>query len=547
MINININKYKDTFLSEAKEHVYSMNKHLLELEKNPAKTAFVNDIFREVHTLKSMAATMNYNHTAQLCHAMEDILDALKKKKIEVEKCTDILFNCFDVFESSLKEIYNGKEELNTDSLIKKIQTLLGPNKDTRRTNNKQRTTKVEKIQSIEVKIEKLDRLMNLTEELLINKMRLDTIKEELHHPELKSAVDTLGRLLSDMQYNVMQSRMVPIGFVFNRFPRMVRDLAKDQKKEINLEMEGSDIELDRSVIDEISESMVHLLRNAVDHGIENPADRKRAKKPAHGTIKLTARRTKGFVVIEVTDDGSGLQIDNIKNTANRNGILFPNATKEDIKNSIFSGVSTAKKVTDVSGRGFGLNVVKNKIESLGGNIDVESEPQEGSTFIMEIPLTLAIIKTLSVRVRDKIYEIPLVNVERLVTVDSVKIKGMMGHEAIVLNEESIPITRLDIIFKMVHRQDSADPTDASFNEQSIVIIRKDNEKMGLAVDEFLTTQEIVLKPLNKLLRKNKYFAGSTIIGSGDVVLILDVANLMLTKRVKEVRSREVRSREVER
>jgi len=363
---------------------------------------------------------------------------------------------------------------------------------------------------------------MNLAEELLINKMRLDRAKERLQDTELSAAVDTLERLVTDVQYNVMQSRMVPIGFIFNRFPRMVRDLAKDQKKEVNLEMQGSDIELDRAVIDEIGESLVHLLRNAVDHGIETPEARKKAGKPSLGTISLTASRTKDFAVIEVSDDGEGLDFEAIKNTAAKRRILSLEATKEEVLDSIFSGVSTTREVTAVSGRGFGLNIAKNKIESLGGTIKVASELKLGTTFTIEIPLTLAIIKTLFVEVGGKLYAIPLANVERLIAVNKEDIKGMLNFEAVILNEEDIPITRLDVLF---------DVPSLALERQPIAIIKRGEEKLGLAVDAFASTQEIVIKPLNRLVRENKYFSGSTIIGSGEAVLILDVANLVLSQR----------------
>jgi len=302
----------------------------------------------------------------------------------------------------------------------------------------------------------------------------------------------------------------------------MVRDLAKQQKKEVNLEMQGSDIELDRVVIDEIGESLVHLLRNAIDHGIETSEVRKKDGKLVQGTIRLTAKRTKSFVIIEVSDDGRGLDLEDIKNIAVKNQILTPQATTEELIQSIFFGVSTTKQVTAVSGRGFGLNIVKNKIESLGGSIKVESEPQMGTTFTLEIPLTLAIIKVLFAKAGGRIYAIPLVNIERLVMVENANIKGMLNYEAIVLDEEDIPITRLNTLF---------DAPSSGLPKQPIVIVKKGEDRLGLAVDAFLTTQEIVIKPLNKLVRDNKYFSGSTIIGSGEAVLILDVTNLILTKR----------------
>lgn len=517
-----LSKYKDTFLSEAKEYISSMEKALLKLEKKPGKAEFLSAIFRAVHSLKSMAAAMDYLQMSKLCHGIEDVLDAIKTKKIKPNKCFDALFECFDNLQSSLIEITADAEELDTEELVQKLQTLIVQKEAVVKATDKSAVAAAAKVKSIEVKVERLDTLMNLAEELLINRMTFDSVKEKLQHPELSAAVDTLSRLVSDLQYNVMESRLVSIGFVFNRFPRMVRDLAKTQRKEVSLETQGSDIELDRVVIDEIGESLVHLLRNAVDHGIETPDVRKKAGKPAQGTIKITAERTKSFAIIKVSDDGEGLDLEDIKTTAIKNQILSPEATTEELIQSIFFGVSTTKKVTAVSGRGVGLNIVKKKIESLGGSVKVESERGKGTTFIIEIPLTLAIIKALFIEAGGKTYAIPIANIERLVNVDKKDIKGMLNYEAIVLNEEDIPVTRLDLLFGM---------PSLELKKQPIVIVKKGTEELGLAVDGFSTTQEIVIKPLNKLVRENRYFSGSTIIGSGEAVLILDVSNLMLTKK----------------
>jgi len=538
-----IEKYKDSFLSEAKEHLASMNKSLLKLEKNPTELELANDIIRAAHTLKSMAATMNYHKMAGLCHAMEDVLEAIKKKKVKLGKCVDILFECFDTLELSSKEVSQDKEELDMDGLVQKLHTLVVRDEGQKTRDEEtessagQDTEAIDRpssitpaITSIEVKVERLDLLMNLAEELLINKMRLDRIKETLQEPELSAAVDTLGRLIADVQYNVMQARMVPIGFVFNRFPRMVRDLAKQEKKEVNLEMEGEDIELDRAIVEEIAEPLVHLLRNAIDHGIETPQERSKVGKSAKGTIKLTAKRTKGFAIIEVEDDGKGLNFEDMKKTAVKLGTLSPGATEEEVTDSIFSGLSTTKEVTTVSGRGFGLNIVKKKIKSLGGSIKIESHLRRGTRFVIEMPLTLAVVKTLFVEVGGKIYAIPLANIDRLVNVNEEDIKGMLSYEAIVLNEEDIPITRLNVLF---------DTAPLAHQTQSIVIIRKGEEKLGLAVDGLMSTQEIVLKPLNKLVKENKYFAGCSIIGSGEVVLVLDVGNLILSKRDQRPRMKD--------
>ena len=524
-------QYTELFLSEAKQHLLAMNQALLKLEKSPGKTERLDDLLRALHTLKGMAATMDYDHTARLCHAMEDVVDAIRKHTLQVAACVDVLFECLDAVEATLKALRQNRAELETTALIGKLRALATREAE-HGTGDKGRGSKdeetdspssvVEKMHRIEVKVERLDALMNLTEEFVMTKMRLDRAKERLKDPELEAAVESLGRFVSELQYQVMQARLVPVRFLFNRFPRMVRDLAKAQHKDVDLQMEGEALELDRAVIDEIGESLVHLLRNAVDHGIETPEERRRAGKPSCGTIRLIATQTKEFAVIRVVDDGAGLDVEAIKAMALKGGLLKTGATKEEVTEAIFAGLTTTQQPTAVSGRGLGLNIVKKTIESLGGAITVSSEPRQGTTFTLEIPLALAVIKTLFVEVGGTQYAIPLANIERLVTVTDTQIKGFLEHEAIVLNGTDIPITRLHDLFDVPRR---------ALEQQPIVIVRKGEELLGLGVDRLLTTQEVVIKPLSRLVRETRYVAGSTIVGSGEVVLILDVTNLILSKR----------------
>lgn len=537
-MNEDLSKYKESFINEAQEHLEMMNLSLVGLEKNPEDPVPLGEIFRAAHTLKSMAATMDYPQTSALCHAMEDILARVKDKTMEVKVCSDILFESFDLLELNLKGISERGVEQDTGALVHRLQSFLSTHLENQ--GNREVTGQEvespplpEKIQRINVKVTRLDTLMNLAEELLVAKMRLDQVREGLENPELNAATETLGRLISEIQYNVMQIRMVPIGFVFNRFPRMVRDLAKQEGKEISLVLAGDAIELDRGIADEIGESLIHLLRNAVDHGLETALIRKQSGKPPQGTITITATRTKESAVILVADDGVGL---------NREKILQKDK-QGDIQKILFSGLSTASEVTDISGRGIGLQVVKKKIEAIGGRVSVESSPNQGTTFRLEIPLTLAIIKTLFVTVREKLYAIPMTSIDRLVTVKKEDLKGMFDYEAIVLDGEEVPLTRLDILFGYGH--------DRPFTKQPVVVIRRGEDRLGLAVDSLVATQEVVIKPLSRIIRENKWFSGSALIGSGEVVLILDVAHLVLSK--KETRhlqkpleiSPEIENREV--
>lgn len=511
---------KEVFLSEAKQHIRAMNKFLLKLEKSPQNMEFSYGIFRSVHTLKSISALMGYQKMSGFCHAIEDVLSGIKKKRFRVEKCADLLFESFDALDAGLREIANGAQEPDNAGLIRKLQFF--DTSESAPGASDPQTAKLEKVSAIEVNVQRLDILMNLCEELWINKLSLDRLKEHLRHPELTTIVDALGRVVNDVQYNVMQSRMVSLSFIFDKFLRLVRDLSKQQGKEIELRIEGADIELDRSMMDEIGESLIHLLKNAVDHGIEMPQERVSAGKPRHGTISLTALRERGFVVIRVSDDGKGIDYEAIKNQALKSGVISPVTASGRLSDYIFSGVSTAEKVTQVSGRGMGMNIVKNKIESLGGSIQIESERQKGTKIIIEIPLTLAVVNALLIQVGDNIYAIPVESLERLVVVNSRDIMPVADYEAIVLEKADVPVIRLGRLFNI--------SPGGHLEKQPVVIIKKGSERIGLAVDSLMSTQEIVIKPLNKLARDKRYtyyFAATAIIGSGEPILVLDVVNLV--------------------
>lgn len=395
-----------------------------------------------------------------LAHALEDVFDAVKKKKCVLGDCVDILFQGFDTLAASLDALGNGDKELATKALIERLEnrTVGGKQAKSLSSADPKLAQGIERIQTVPIKIERLDLLMNLAEELLTTRLRLDQIKEILDNPELTATVENLGRLVTEIQFNVMQSRMVPIGSVFNLFNRMVRDLSKQKAKQVNLEMEGIDIELDRTVVDEIGESLVHLIRNALDHGLETPEQRKQSGKSPYGTIRLTASRSKELAIVEVKDDGAGLDLEAIKKAGIARGVLRPDATKGEVAESIFVGVSTTKKVTKISGRGIGLDIVKKKIESLGGSVKVTSEPKRGTTFTLEIPLTLAIIRTLFVEVGGQKYAVPAAAIERLVTVSRQEIKGMLEYEAIVLEGEEIPLTRLGELLNVPRSPSRANP-----------------------------------------------------------------------------------------
>jgi two-component system chemotaxis sensor kinase CheA len=380
--------------------------------------------------------------------------------------------------------------------------------------------------QSVRVDIEKLDTLMNLVGELVTNKVRLEQIGMTHRLTDLTETLEQMDRVTTDLQSVVMKVRMVPVSQVFNRFPRMVRDLTKELNKEINLTIEGEDTELDRTVIDEIGDPLMHLLRNSLDHGVEHPDEREAKGKPRTGEVGLIARHEGNNVVIMVTDDGAGINADKIRNKAVEKGMItreeadaLPDA--DAVRLIFLPGFSTAEVITDVSGRGVGMDVVRSKIESLGGNVDVETKIDEGSVFKIKLPLTLAIIQAMLVKVQDEMYAIPLGSIDSTINITPDDIKTVQNKEVIVLRGEIIPIARLGEVLSV--------PKGEATNEEDIfvVVVHVGDHKMGIVVDNLIGQQEIVIKTLGKLLSGLKMLAGATVLGDGHVAMILDVSSLM--------------------
>lgn len=380
--------------------------------------------------------------------------------------------------------------------------------------------------QSVRVDIEKLDSLLNLVGELVINKTRLEQIGITHRLTELVETIEQMDRVTTDLQSVVMKVRMVPVGQVFNRFPRMVRDLSRELNKEINLTIEGEETELDRTVIDEIGDPLVHLIRNSLDHGIEHPDERLAKGKEPTGEVRLIARHEGNNVIIMVEDDGKGINPEIIKSKAVEKGLITQeDADKMDDNEAVrlvfLAGFSTADVITDVSGRGVGMDVVKNKIESLGGLIDVETKLDEGSKFKIRLPLTLAIIQALLVKVQEEIYAIPLGSIDSTINITTDNIKTIQNREVILLRGQIIPIIRLNDVLHVPKVEESND------KDLFVVVVHMGDQKAGIIVDNLIGQQEIVIKTLGKLLAGIKVIAGATILGNGQVALILDVGTLM--------------------
>lgn len=387
----------------------------------------------------------------------------------------------------------------------------------------KQSVTPKKGAQSVRVDLERLDMFMNMVSELVIHRTRLEQISNTYSLPELNETLEQIARSTSELQDLVMKIRMLPLEVVFSRFPRMIRDLSLELNKDIQFLIEGASTELDRTVIDEIGEPLIHLLRNAVDHGIETKEERVQSGKNPTGRIRLYAYQEGTKAVIKIRDDGRGINVDKVKAKAEKIGINVDGMSNNDIKNLIFlEGFSTNDKVTDVSGRGVGMDVVKTKISSLGGTIDLYSEFGKGSTFVIKLPLTLQIIKALLVKIKGETMAISLGFIDSVINWKEDLIKRSNNKEVISYREEIIPLIRMSEKFNL----DSYDEKNDECN--NYIIVAKVGEKIAaLLVDDLLEQQEIVIKNLGRSLQGLKEYIGATILGDGLVTLIVDVATII--------------------
>ena len=382
---------------------------------------------------------------------------------------------------------------------------------------------------TVRVDIEKLDALMNQVSELIIAKNSLVSISSnesgEYQNQSFHEQIEYLERITTNLHESVMKVRMVPIESVVNKFPRMIRDLSRKLGKKMELYMTGEDTELDRTVVDQIGDPLQHLLRNSADHGLVDNATRVERGKPEVGSIFLKAFQEGNNVIIEVGDDGNGIDVAAVRDKAVERGVITAeqaeNMSQKEIINLLFlPSFSMAKKITDISGRGVGLDVVKSNIEALGGDVEVRTKLGEGTTFIVRLPLTLAIIQALMVEIRDEKYAIALGSIANIESIPVNEIKYVQAQEVIHLRGAVIPLIRLDQVLDMEEKQEEPE-------NLTVVIVKKGDSLAGLVVDNLIGQQEIVIKSLGKYITNNKIISGATILGDGEVALILDVNTLM--------------------
>ena len=515
-----------------------------------AKDAGMNVFHVKVTLMES--CVLKAARSVMVMHALDEIGDVIKSvppaEDLEQEKFersfdvviatsadTEAVKNAVDTV-SEIEDI--GVEELDPDALGKQIEpdpaqtapaaapAAKKPAAPTKKAGAKSAPAakKPHQSQSVRVDIEKLDTLMNLMGELVINKVRLEQIGQTHRMSDLMETLEQMDRVTGDLQNIVMKVRMVPVSAVFNRFPRMVRDVSKELGKEINLTIEGEETELDRTVIDEIGDPIMHLLRNSLDHGVESPDAREAKGKPRVGEVGLIARHEGNNVVIMITDDGAGIDADKIRRKAVEKGMITQDEADRlddtDAVRLIFlPGFSTAEQITDISGRGVGMDVVRSKIEALSGHVDVETHIDEGSIFKIKLPLTLAIIQAMLVRVQEEMYAIPLTSIDSTVNIEPTDIQTIQNKEVIVLRGEIIPIVRMEEALQVPHVKDS--------EELFVVVVHAGEAKAGIVVDNLIGQQEIVIKTLGNLFAGLKLFGGATVLGDGRVALILDVATMI--------------------
>lgn len=550
------------FIVETEELIDKLDQDLVELENRKNDLELLNGIFRCAHTIKGSSSFLGFDKMSTVTHHAEEILNKLRKGEMVVTRdIMDILLEFVDVVKKLLDDIKNGTDTTSIDETVKKLklanegkfaasstkaQEKPQESKESKKSPNKpSQIKKVSKAieQTIRVDVSRLDSLMNLVGELVLSRNRITQLAMELEKKyegdfvieQLTETTSQIGLITTELQLAIMKTRMVPIGKVFNKFPRMVRDLCRDLNKEIELIISGEDTELDKSVVEEIGDPLIHMLRNAVDHGIESPEERVKKGKPRKGNVWLNAYHEGNHIVIEIKDDGKGIDPEKIKQKAIEKQIITPdeakNLNKEEIFGLIFRpGFSTAEKVTGVSGRGVGMDVVKTNIEKLNGIITIDSEINKGSTFKLKLPLTLAIIQALLVEVSGEVFAIPLVSVIETVKINDNEIHNFEGREVLKLRDSVLSLIRLDEVFQL----------EGSFSQDMyVVVVALAEKKIGLIVDRLVGQEEIVIKSLGEYLGGNVGIAGATIMGDGKVRLIIDVSGIMeiaakMPRRIKK-------------
>ncbi|MBU0481874.1 MAG: chemotaxis protein CheA [Proteobacteria bacterium] len=563
------------FIEEAFDHLESIEVNVLDLEQNPDDLEIINNIFRPFHTIKGVSGFLNLKTINKLAHTTENLLDDVRNGVREMDsEVIDVVLSVGDALKSMVENIKDVLEkgvdsykQFDISGFVKRISVLReggslpaeagkaaertvpakesddpvpadtetgkgeepsgsDPDSDKKSDDGQSRKGKVGA--SIKVDIEKLDGLVNAVGELVIMQamVQQNPLVSSIADPKLTKDFSQLSRITSELQKTAMAMRMVPIRQTFQKMTRLVRDLSKKSGKLVDLVMIGEETEIDRNMVDSIYDPLVHMIRNSVDHGVQTPEERKKIGKSATGMVKLSAYQKGGYIVIEIEDDGNGLNSEKIRKKAIDRGIIKEgeNLNDHELNNLIFlPGFSTADKITDVSGRGVGMDVVKKAVDKLRGKVEVISQPGEGSQFVIRLPLTLAIIDGIIVRVGEERYIIPTIAIQESMKPEPEKYNTVQGKgETLMVRNKLVPIIRLCEVFNIDGANE--DPWNSI-----VVVIENEGRQRALMVDELLGKQEVVIKSLGGYLKDIPGVAGGTILGDGRVGLILDLAGLIST------------------
>jgi two-component system chemotaxis sensor kinase CheA len=550
---VNTQRYAELFRAEARERLAEMNTSLLALERGEGSDR-VAELFRAVHTVKGMAAAMGYMPVRDVSHALETLLDQLRRGSMLVTtNVIEVLFDAVDTLEAAILAVSeNNPGAVDVSSAIAAIDALTETNESsidginptmewpvmrsdatpplpqasiqgTQQAINITMTTTVpERVHRfVRVDAARLDTLMTLIGELVIARGRLQEVGRKSGDPSVSEAVLQASRLIGSLQTEITTARMVPVGQAFERFERMVRDTAHSLGKQVLFEILGSDIEVDKSVLDEIGDPVMHLLRNSLDHGVETPLERRAAGKPAVARLTLSAARERSSVVIRVSDDGRGIETAKVLDRAVSAGLIEADhalLTDAEILSLIARpGFSTTARVTDISGRGVGLDVVATKVRSLGGSVELSTDAGAGTEIRLELPTTLAIIHALLARSENEVYALPITHVVETLVVDPAMVRFEDGREILEIRGQSVPAVRL---------RDRLGHPPRGTGGHAVVLDLPDG-RMTLVVDEFVGQQEVVVKTFDAARGMPQLFNGATILTNGSPALILDAQGII--------------------
>jgi len=544
-------KYAQLFAAEAREHLAEMSRALIALEEAPEDRESLDSIFRSVHTIKGMAGAMGYDVATHLAHNIESVLDELRGERREVNPdLIDLLLESTDHLDHAVESTVAGRAAPDPTATIERLVLWRladesAPEEDTagpavpapvaapdardepQVSPPAERSPRRPGSSRVRVDIRRLDALMNLLGELTIVRGRLRSLVNEAGSELMQELVEEAGSLISEMQLQVVESRMVPVWQVFDRFPRLVRDAARSADKEVEIEISGKELELDRSMLDAINDPLVHLLRNAVDHGIESPDVREKAGKPRAGRIELSAQRERSRVVIVVHDDGHGIDRQRVAIEARSRGLLPEDVEPSDqelLRIMSRPGFSTAEEVTNLSGRGVGLNVVEDTIRGVGGSVELRSEEGVGTTFLLELPLTLVIMPALIVDVAGESYALPATFTRESFEAAEGDVTQAHGREWVTWRDRQLPLTRLQSLLS--NGEGNGEGNGAKPGVLRLVALEFGGRQLAVSVDRFVAEEEIVVKSFDPPRGAAPVFSSATVRPDGRPALVLDIGNL---------------------